>query len=261
VSAAAKWAAALAALAIPPEILAQAPEDPWAFPVSLFVRAAEAAVTVESPSVIRARAALSPGGSVLDVGCGAGAASLPLCPPAGSIVGVDESADMLVAFAEQADARGVDHREVCRRWPAAANDVAAADVVVCSHVLYNVADLAPFVAGLADHSRRRTVVELTSEHPRAWMRPLWRAMHHIDRPTGPVADDAVAVLADLGITPNVERWVRPTPMKDEPIAELAAFVRVALCVTSERDPEIVAALRKDPPPAEREITTLWWDPA
>jgi hypothetical protein len=48
-------------------------------------------------------------------------------------------------------------------------------------------------------------------------------------------------------------------MKDEPIDELAASVRVALCVNDDRDAEILAVLRKDPPPPEREITTLWWD--
>jgi SAM-dependent methyltransferase len=259
VSAAEEWARALHSWTIPSDILARAPQDPWAFPVASFVRATEQAKTFDSPSLRRAREALPLGGSVLDVGCGAGAASMPLCPPAAAVVGVDESAGMLAAFAEQAAAHNVDHREIEGRWPDVAHEVAIADVVVCNHVLYNIADLASFVAALTDHARGRTVIELTSEHPRAWMRPLWRAIHDIDRPTRPVADDAIVVLTEVGIEPHVERWARPTPMKDEPIEELAAFVRVALCVNDDRDPEIVEALRKDPPAAEREITTLWWD--
>ena len=38
------WAEALASWAIPPEIMARAPEDPWAWPVGAFVRATERAV-------------------------------------------------------------------------------------------------------------------------------------------------------------------------------------------------------------------------
>lgn len=56
-------------------------------------------------------------GSVLDVGCGAGAAGLSLVPPAGLLVGVDAGAGMLAAFAERAAARGVRHLLVEGRWP------------------------------------------------------------------------------------------------------------------------------------------------
>jgi SAM-dependent methyltransferase len=259
VSAAADWARDLASWAIPPEIMRPAPQDPWAFRVDQFVRATEQAMSFDSPSLHRAREAVSPGGTVLDVGCGAGAASLPLVPPARSVVGVDDSAGMLAAFAELAEKRGAHHLEIAGVWPEIADQVEAADVVVCNHVLYNIADLGPFVTALGDHARRRVVIEITSEHPRAWMRPLWRAIHDIDRPTRPVADDALAVLDELGIGAGAERWTRPTPMKDDTIEELAAWVRDALCVTAERDPDIVEALRSHPAPDEREITTIWWD--
>lgn len=258
-SAAEEWARDLASWAIPPEIMARAPQDPWAFRVDTFVRAAEQAMTLDSPSLRLAREALPPGGTVLDVGCGAGAASLPLVPPAGVVVGVDGSAGMLAAFAEQAEKRGAEHREVEGSWPEVADRAESADAVVCNHVLYNIADLQPFVVALGEHARRRVVIEMTSEHPRAWMRPLWRAIHDIDRPTRPVAADALAVLAEAGIDVNVERWNRPTPMKDDSIEELTEFVREALCVGPDRDPDIVAALTADPPPAEREITTIWWN--
>ncbi|HCO03571.1 MAG TPA: SAM-dependent methyltransferase, partial [Actinobacteria bacterium] len=42
-----------------------------------------------------------------DVGCGAGAASLPLAGRAGRLVGVDSSGPMLVAFLDRASAAGV----------------------------------------------------------------------------------------------------------------------------------------------------------
>src|SRR5438046_1645572 len=98
-----RWREELLAWAIPPEIEAAAPEPPWGFPVELFRAQSESA---DSPSREVAAAALPGGGSVLDVGCGGGAASLALAPPAGLVVGVDSSTDMLTEYAAGAAARG-----------------------------------------------------------------------------------------------------------------------------------------------------------
>ncbi|MDP9241458.1 MAG: SAM-dependent methyltransferase, partial [Actinomycetota bacterium] len=89
-SAADQWRDELASWAIPDEILAAASESPWGFPVELF-RVADAVEPSmpDTPSRRRALEALPAGGSVLDVGCGGGAASLALAPPAGRLVGVD----------------------------------------------------------------------------------------------------------------------------------------------------------------------------
>src|SRR3954451_8178402 len=152
-----RWREDLASWAIPPEILAAAPETPWGCPTDLFARAAEEAVAAgdgpAAPSRRRALEALPAGGSVLDVGAGGGAASLPLCPPAAAVTAVDQSDGMLAAFAELAAKQGVAHREVQGSWPAVAAEVGPADVVVCHHVLYNVADIVPFLVALTAHAR------------------------------------------------------------------------------------------------------------
>src|SRR5262249_53587807 len=102
-TAASAWREALAFWAIPQPILDAAPESPWGFPVELFASRADASTVMElSPSNRRAREVLPEGGSVLDVGCGAGAASLPLASRAGLLIGIDSSNDMLAAFAERA---------------------------------------------------------------------------------------------------------------------------------------------------------------
>src|SRR5437588_5199305 len=161
-----RWREDLDSWAIPPEILAAAPETPWACPTGLFARAAEEALAARaarsdegqaSPSVRRALEALPEGGSVLDVGAGGGAASLPLCPPAAAVTAVDQSPDMLAAFAGLAEGQGIHHTEIQGLWPDVAGDVGPADVVVCHHVLYNVGDLVPFVVALTGHARRRVV--------------------------------------------------------------------------------------------------------
>lgn len=255
-TAADRWAASLAAWAIPPEILAAAPEPPWGCPPELF-HPPPPGETPDTPSLARAREALPPGGTVLDVGCGAGAASLPLAPPASRIVGVDESEAMLAAFREAAAARGVPVETVAGRWPDVAARVAAADVVVCHHVLYNVADLPAFVLALDGHARARVVVEITARHPLTATAPLWRHFWGIDRPEGPTADDAVAVMAACGIHPHVERWERPPRRHAGQRAALVAFTRRRLCLPPERDPEVEALLPAEPPP--QPVVTLWWD--
>ncbi|MBI4727966.1 MAG: hypothetical protein HY775_00455 [Acidobacteria bacterium] len=111
------------------------------------------------------------------------------CTPA-RVSGVDESPEMLEAFARRADAIGVAHAETCGRWPGVSGEVEPADVVVCHHVLYNVADLEPFLAALAARARRRVVIEISERHPWSWMSPFWRELHAVARPDRPTAAGA-----------------------------------------------------------------------
>jgi len=139
VTALARWRDELAGWAIPPEILEQAPEPPWGFPVAMFQAQPDPA---DSPSRRRAAEALDDGGAVLDVGCGGGSAAMALVPPARRLIGVDSAPDMLAAFAAAAGAQGVEHEEHAGAWPAVSDQVPVADVVVCHHVFYNVAEVA-----------------------------------------------------------------------------------------------------------------------
>ena len=258
--AASYWAEALGAWAVPEEILARAPESPWGFPPALFAMAARRALAdpVGSPSRRRALEAIPPGGHVLDVGAGGGAASLPLAPPAGHLTAVDQGEEMLERFSAGADERGVAHREVHGLWPAGAAEAGTADVVVCHHVFYNVADLVPFALALTRAARRRVVVELSESHPTANLNRLWQALHGLERPTRPRAGDAVAVLRDLGLDVGVETFERGSMWDDADRAEMVAFTRRRLCVGPERDAEIDALLgpARDQPP--RLLVTLWW---
>lgn len=259
--AALRWADALEGWAIPDAILAGAPESPWTFPPELFARRAQEALADPDggPSRARAREALPAGGTVLDVGVGGGAASLPLAPPAGRLVGVDQSAAMLATFAEAAERLDVDHGEVEGLWPDVAGVVEEADVVVCHHVLYNVADLVPFTAALGDRARHRVVIELTAEHPVQWTAPLWRALHGLERPSAPVAGDAVAVLVGQGLDVEVERFERPSMWAGADRGEAVAFVRRRLCLGPERDADITRLLARHPPDPVRRLVTVWWD--
>jgi SAM-dependent methyltransferase len=255
-----RWSRQLAEWAIPEDVLAAAPESPWGFPPGLFARSAERALADPgfTPSRRRAAEAVPSGGSVLDVGAGGGAASLPLAPPAGILIAVDESQAMLDVFAQGADRSGARHTEIVGRWPDVAPGTPNTDVVVCHHVVYNVGDLAPFLAALTGHAERRVVVELTDRHPQSDLSPLWRAIHGIDRPTSPTASDAAEVAVTLGYDVHVERFERPSLWHDASRDERIAFARRRLCVGPERDVEIGAYLDQTAD-SGRKLVTVWWD--
>ena len=103
-----RWAQMLARWSIPEEILAAAPNPPYFFDPQVFIDGADQAIVRagDTPSDEVAREALAPGGTVLDVGCGAGAASLRLRPA--RVVGVDRSSALLAAFRERAVRLGIE---------------------------------------------------------------------------------------------------------------------------------------------------------
>ena len=238
-----RWREQLGGWAIPEEILAAAPESPWELPVGLFrSRARRAGARPATPSNLEAARFLPEGGTVLDVGAGGGAASLPLAGSAGRLVAVDESAAMVASFLDAAGQRGVAAEGVEGSWPEVAGRVGPADVVVCHHVLYNVADLAPFARALTGHARRRVVAELTERHPLVGLAPLWRRFHDLDRPTGPGAGDAVAALGALGLEVDRQDWEHQDRFGFDDFDELVAFTRRRLCLPARRDPEVAQAL-------------------
>jgi len=204
---------------------------------------------------MRALEALGEGGTVLDVGAGGGAASLPLAPRAAHVVAVDESEEMLHTLGELASIRSVPHRLVQGRWPDVGPWVGRADVVVCHHVVYNVPDLVPFLRALGAKAERRVVMELTASHPQSDLNALWRKLHAVERPSRPVAEDLLDVLDAMGIAVRSERFRQPSLWASADRQQRVAFARRRLCVGPDRDAEIDLLLSD----ADRELVTVWWD--
>ena len=189
---------------------------------------------------------------MIDVGCGAGDAALALAGRARHLTGVDRQQDMLDAFAADATARGMAHTTVRGGWPGIAPEAGRADVVVCHHVLHNVVDLPPFLCALSAAARRGVVLEMLTEHPMAWLDPLFARFHGLHRPQPATHDDAVAVLRELGITPEVVTWERVrTPPHD------AEWVARRLCLGPGRVAEVADALVGLPPRTKRAATISW----
>ena len=271
-----RWRVALEARAIPQALIDAAPESPWGFPRELFeargARVIDRSVEV-SPTTDRAMEATPEGGSVLDVGVGGGATSLPLATQAGTIIGVDGQPDMLDAFTSTATAAGVRAVPVAGRWPDVAPRVPSADVVMSGHTIYNVADLVPFILALRDHARHRVVLEATDRHPLGWMADLWRTFHGLDIPDEPRVELALEVMHSVGIEPMRQDRAAGD---DDPAGggfttreAAVALIRTRLCMQPEDDAAIANALgsrlrlrngRWSAGPHERTVVTLWWDP-
>ncbi len=254
-----RWAELLARWAIPDDLVDAAPAPPYFFDPKVFIDAADEAIARahDTPSDAAARDVLPPGGTVLDVACGAGAASLRLGP--GQVVGVDPSSPLLEAFKERAGWLGIDASVIEGVWPDAASRSSEADVVVCHHVFYNVSTLAAFATALTDHARERVVVELTAVHPMAWMSPYWQGLHGLRQPDRPVVEDAVAVLEELGLSVRQQRWHRRYPMIGESGSESLLRIARRLCLPASRHDELRELLSAIPPPEEREVVTLSWE--
>jgi len=267
-----RWARALGKWAIPPDILNAAPEDPWGFPVERFAGRADRAVRQRSGiSFEQAErfiaAAGSPAVTVLDVGAGVGAASLPHAGECSAITALDVDREMLTAFAQRADAMGVAHREVLGSWPQDAPDAGTHDVVLCHHVAYNVAEIGPFLRGLTGQARVGVVLELPPAHPLTWMSPLWEHFYGLVRPTTPTVHDLLTILTLQGVGElRAERWPRFDPVKpdgsgQESPQDRAALVARRLCLSRDRIPEVAAALDDltgTDPNNFREVVTVSW---
>lgn len=263
-----RWRSDLAAWAIPEYITAAVTDSPWVLPRSVFARRADRFVTAPSgPSFEREWAALDPPGSVLDVGSGAGAASLPLLARCTELTAVDSEPDMLDLLASRVAASGVPARLVAGRWPDAAAEAGTADLVTCHHVVYNVADIEPALTALTAAARRLVVLEMTASHPLIALNPLWLRFHGLVRPEGPTADDLLAILAAMGISAGSQRWARPGGRDYASFAELIDVTRRRLCLPPERADEVGVALADlgvsperpmDVGSADRDVITIWW---
>jgi 2-polyprenyl-3-methyl-5-hydroxy-6-metoxy-1,4-benzoquinol methylase len=240
--AAARWAERLEQWAIPEEILAQAPVSPWQQDTATF--AVDDTLDRNAPAVEIARAVLpASGGSVLDVGCGGGRAAMSLVPPAERVIGVDQNPAMLAAFTSAATVAGASSMTLEGRWPDVAGAAPIADVVVCHHVAYNVADIEPFLLELTAHARLGVVLVVPPRHPLSAWNDAWRHFWALERPTEPTAADLAEVLAGLGL--DAERWEVPSPPLARAAADAVSRLRSArrrLCLAEHRDDELAAYL-------------------
>lgn len=224
-SAADRWRAELEAWVIPQRLLDAAEESPYGWSPWVWERMSAAARSLPPPVTLEiVRDLAGEDGSVLDVGAGRGRASLPMASLGHELIAVEPDAGMADGFEEEAARLDVSTRLVRGRWPEVAGDIPRTDVVVSANVVYDVAEIGPFLVALDDIARRGVVIELTEFHPRVTTAPLFRAVHNVDRPDGPSVEDLVDVITEeLDVRPNVERWERPVMLWFEDWDEIIGF--------------------------------------
>lgn len=257
-----RWQEVLEAWRPPDSPAAPEPSGtPVRFPVEMMARHADWAAQHDTPTHQRCRESLPRRGTLLDVGCGVGAGSLPVAPPCSQVVGVDADAAMLEAFADRAGELGVAVDVVHGSWPDCADAVEPADVVVCRRVLYLVRELDRFLRALAAHARRRVVIEVHDVIPTYHQRHLWRQFHDLMWDNPPTVAHVTAVLDALAIPYNQEQWTAPADLHALDDASRLRFLRQRLLLPVEREAEIAEVLTQHPPPAAIGMHTLWWDVA
>ncbi len=195
--------------------------------------------------------------------------SLPLAAEGHPLVAVEPDDGMAKGLLEDAAPLGLAPVVVRERWPDAEPMVGEVDVALSAHVVYDVQDIAPFVAALHRVADRGVVLELSESHPWSDLGPLYRAVHGIDRPDGPTYRDlATAIEETVGIEPHIETWSRPGQLWFESWDEICDFYGRRLVVPKRERHTLRPLLEDQVNESEgrltvgtggRSLVTIWWD--
>ena len=194
----------------------------------------------EDPLLVRVHAAATPDSTVLDVGAGTGRHTLALAPNVARVTAVDPSPAMLGLLREDLIAEHLKNVDVVESEWLAAN-VAPADIVICSHVLYPIADVVPFVRKLEASAKERVFIYIRVD-PLPTDMGLWSAFYGVPLEAQPSDLDLINLLAQEGLRVDVEivrhRFSWTFADMDEAVAQL----RNTLCLR-EDDAAAIAKLR------------------
>ncbi|GAC1505493.1 MAG: hypothetical protein NVS1B3_03820 [Candidatus Dormibacteraceae bacterium] len=134
--------------------------------------------------------------TLIDAGAGTGRHAVPLSHRLEWVTAVEPSEGMRALIAPQ-DNMTV----VASSWEDA--EVAPADLVICCHVLYGIADPKPFIEKLEHSARERVFIMLRETelpHPAAALR---KRLHGDAGPRMPRFSDLFMLLIHMGIAPDV----------------------------------------------------------
>jgi len=150
---------------------------------------------------------------VLDVGAGTGRFSLALAPQAKHIIAIEPNAAMLDYLRQDASARRLPNISIVQAtWQDAPDDLHA-DIVICSHVLYPIRDVVPFVEKLQAATRRTCYIYLRGTHLDALSAHLWQHFHGDERCLPPGYIHLLDVLYEMGIYANVRVVTLPPGLR------------------------------------------------
>ena len=209
-----------------------------------FVRAVlDACREAESQGARWATGAEPPPATVLDVGGGFGAVAVPVALSGRRVTVVEPHPSMVELLGEWATEVGVSDRVgvVQEPWPLAAPMGEQHDVVVCSHVLYPIEDVVPFVRALVASARRGLLITLRLAGIEQAPAELFRELHGEDRVPQPGFADLCAVLLQQGLSFESSTYETETTWSYVDLDEAETVLAESLLVAGR--PEALARIR------------------
>jgi SAM-dependent methyltransferase len=167
----------------------------------------------QDPLYIRLCETISSRSSVLDVGAGTGRFSLSLAPLVDQVIAVEPSAAMLNFLRQDAAAKEMTNISFIQSTWQDASDNLQADIVICSHVVYPIRDIEPFLLKLQSAALQAIYIYARATHIDALTADLWRHFHHDNRCLPPGYIHVLDVLYELGIYANVDVVTVPSSLR------------------------------------------------
>ena len=172
------------------------------------------------PLFLKLRDLVSPQTTVLDVGAGTGRFTLALAPLVKHITAIEPNPTMLDYLRRDIDQQKLSNISLIQStWQDAPEDLSA-DIVLCSHVLYPIIDIVPFLAKLSAATRHACYIYMRATHIDSVTAHLWKHFHGDERCLPPTYIHAVDLLYEMGIYANVEA-VRVPPVQHYPSYDVA----------------------------------------
>lgn len=175
----------------------------WDSRADRYAATVQRANTERDPFLRRLRRLTDASSSVIDIGAGTGRFALALAAGVAHVTAVEPSSAMLAILRRHAQELGAANvSAVQATWEQAG--VPPADVAFSAFVLTLVPEARPFLVKLDAAARRHALLYLGAYSGDAVLDPLWRHFHGAPRMPGPSYLDAVAVLREAGVEPQVK---------------------------------------------------------
>lgn len=190
-------------------------EDPWTGLAWSFAPPDRAEADLD-PAVPVIETYLDKNDTVIDVGAGGGRLAIPLACRCARVIAVEPSPGMRAGMEASISELGVDNVEVVpETWEDA--DIPMGDHVVCSHVMYAISPILPFLEKLQGHARKRVTVMLRERPPQGNFQELFEQLFGEKRIPLPAMPEFHGLLESLDIEYDLHR------LEDRPHGEFRDF--------------------------------------